>query len=378
MAKMDGNWLLTVAALGVISVQPQACQSLDNPAINDSVVVTDYLDAVATDVMQPEIATTLESVEVLIEAIRTLEPSTIKMENAQNAFADTMLQWQRMEVLQIGPWASSLTSDVGEDLRNDIYSWPLVNPCRIDQETASQTYLEEDFVDTALVSMRGLDTIGYLLSASTESICPSQVPPISDGSWEALGEDAIFQHRIEYALVLAEDVQARLLGAQDQWADGFPHDLYTSQSAALNDVFNAMLYVEEMVKDRKLAHPMGLQDCTTDCHLDIESGDSVAYLVANLESFERLFTLGDETGGMIAVMEELGEQDIALSIVSQTRLSVEALNIIDAPLSNVIQDSPEQVETAIEMLSEVTTPLKWDVAAVLRLEIPESAAGDND
>jgi predicted lipoprotein len=230
----------------------------------------------------------------------------------------------------------------------------------------------------ALVSVRGLDTIGYLLSASTESSCPSQVPPISDGSWDTLGEDAIFQQRIEYALVLAEDVQARLLVAQDQWADGFPHDLYASQSAALNDVFNAMLYVEEMVKDRKLAHPMGLQECTIDCHLDIESGDSVEYLIANLESFERLFTLGDETGGMVAVMEELGEQDIALSIASQTRLSIDTLSAIDAPLSNVIQDSPEQIETAIELLSEVTTPLKWDVAAVLRLEIPDSAAGDND
>jgi hypothetical protein len=59
-------------------------------------------------------------------------------------------------------------------------------------------------------------------------------------------------------------------------------------------------------------------------------------------------------------------------------LSIDTLSAIDAPLSNVIQDSPEQIETAIELLSEVTTPLKWDVAAVLRLEIPDSAAGDND
>ena len=35
---------------------------------------------------------------------------------------------------QLGPAASALTTG-GEGLRDEVYSWPTVNPCRVDQET---------------------------------------------------------------------------------------------------------------------------------------------------------------------------------------------------------------------------------------------------
>lgn len=305
MAKMDGSWLLAGCAAVILCLQPQACQSTENTTINDSEAVKAYLDGVATDVMQPELSDTLTSVSSLIEALQLLQTdlaSDERLDEAQTALSATLFQWQRMEVLQIGAMASSLNSDVGEDLRDDIYSWPLVNDCRIDQVTASQGYQEDNFLADSLVSVRGLDAIVYLLSAPAESSCPSQVPPVSDGAWAQLDSLEIQQRRVDYALVLAEGVQETLQYAQTQWQAGFPYALYDSQSAALNDVFNAMLYVEEMVKDRKLAHPMGLQpECNTDCYADVETGDAVAYLRTNLDSFERLFTLGVENGGMFTV-----------------------------------------------------------------------------
>lgn len=384
MAKMDGNWLLTGGALLFAAVCPQACQSLDNTVVEDNEVVLEYLDDIAVQVMQPEISITLEHLDVLIDSIQALENESIsstslELSLAQDAFATTMLQWQRMEVFQIGPWSSSLLSDVGQDLRDDVYSWPLVNSCRIDQVTASKEYLAEDFFEASLVSVRGLDAIGYLLSVSVDSTCPSQVPPISDGVWAELSEDEIQHRRIEYAQVLAEGIKSTLLVGSEQWSNGFPHDLYENQSEALNDVFNAMLYVEEMVKERKIAHPLGLRpECSTDCYLDVEGGDSVAYLIANLQAFELLFTLGTDDGGMTGVLSDIGEGEIANQIVTNTQLTIEKLETLEDSLAASIQQSPEDVQSVLDVLSDVTSPLKWDLAAVLRLEVPKSTAGDND
>ena len=219
----------------------------------------------------------------------------------------------------------------------------------------------------------------YLLSVSVDSTCPSQVPPISDGAWAELSEDEIQHRRIEYAQVLAEGINSTLLVGADQWSNGFPHDLYENQSAALNDVFNAMLYVEEMVKERKIAHPLGLRpECSTDCYLDVEGGDSVAYLIANLQAFELLFTLGTDGGGMTDVLSDIGEGEIANQIVTNTKLTIERLETLEDSLAVSIQQSPEEVQSVLDVLSDVTSPLKWELAAVLRLEVPKSTAGDND
>ena len=167
----------------------------------------------------------------------------------------------------------------------------LSNPCRIDQVTATQDYLSEDFIDTALVSMRGLDAVEYLLFAPVETECPSQVPPLSDGSWDSLSDVDIQSRRLEYALVLAQTIQDDLEDAQLLWSKDFPFDLYKSNVKALNAVFNAMLYAEEMIKERKLHHPLGLKDeCSVDCHLEVEglyADISTEFLVANLKGLQQ-------------------------------------------------------------------------------------------
>lgn len=75
---------------------------------------------------------------------------------------------------------------------------------------------------------------------------------------------------------------------------------------------------------------------------------------------------------------EPGEADIAEEILGNTQLTIEALDGLENPLASTIQDSPSDVEAVLDTLSIVTNSLKWDLAAVLRLEIPDSTAGDND
>ena len=43
---------------------------------------------------------------------------------AQEKWLNTMIQWQELEVMQVASLGSSLTTVGGQDVRDNIYSWP--------------------------------------------------------------------------------------------------------------------------------------------------------------------------------------------------------------------------------------------------------------
>ena len=300
---------------------------------------------------------------------------------AQQEWFNTMIQWQEIEVMQVASLGSSLTAVGGQDVRDNIYSWPLNNPCRIDQVTANEDYLGSDFIDTALVSMRGLDAIEYLLFASLETECPSQVPPLSDGAWQALSDSDIQGRRLEYALTLAQRIQDDLAEEETLWSKGFPLELYESDVKALNAVFNGMLYAEEMIKERKMHHPLGLKDeCSVDCHLEVEglyAKVSTEFLVANLKGLAAVVE-GTDSGGFRQVLIGVGEEGIADEFEQTIEVLITQLEEIDEPLVDLIGSNPERLDDLQEDLSNLTRLLKWDIATVLEMEIPQQTAGDND
>ena len=246
MARMDGNWSLTVVGVLFLALQPQACRDeVTSHTLNDSTDVKPFLTDFAVNVVSPRLTLMSEQNASLINALESAADDASNAElllEAQQKWFDTMIQWQEIEVMQVASLGSTLTTVGGQDARDNIYSWPLSNPCRIDQVTATQDYANADFIESALVSMRGLDAIEYLLFAPLETECPSQVPPLSDGSWQALSESDIQGRRFEYALVLAQAIQDDLTSEQSLWSKDFPFDLYESDVQALNAVFNGMLY----------------------------------------------------------------------------------------------------------------------------------------
>ena len=380
MARTDGSWYLVAVSALVLMAQPQACQNSDTPSvIEDKDSVATYLDGVATEVIQPQLADMQIQIDELIVELNEFSQDTSQVDqlrDVQEIWIETVTQWQSAEVLQIAALGSSLTAVDGADLRDDIYSWPLVSPCRIDQVTSTQGYLEEAFLSESLVSVRGLSAMEYLIYSTPETTCPSQV--IQDSDWQALDVETL---RIEYALVVATGVKETLQEAQDYWANGFPTDVYENQTAALNAVYDAMFYVEELVKERKLSYSMGLKDCTEDCHLDVEgvySDASLEFIAANLRGFELLFTLGQTDGGLIGILDELGEKQIGVDMMENTQNALNQIEALDGSLSDLIQNDPAAVEQILESLREVTTLLKWDLATVLQVQVPEASQGDND
>src|SRR5690606_29393153 len=106
------------------------------------------------------------------------------------AWREAMVLWQRAELTQLGPTGLMGSVLAGEDLRDEIYSWPLVNPCRIDQELVAKSYEDTDQLASALINLRGLDALEYLLfHDGPGNACAATVSINKDGSWDAIAPE---------------------------------------------------------------------------------------------------------------------------------------------------------------------------------------------
>ncbi len=305
---------------------------------------------------------------------------------AQAAWADAMAVWQEAELMQVGPAGSSLTAIGGQDLRDRIYSWPSINPCRVDQETVERDYDEPGFADSELVNVLGLDAIEHLVYAGDGNTCPGQVEINTEGTWDALGE-GVAAHRADYVAVLVDDVQASAEALVAAWEGSFGDDLatgrgaYASQQEALNALYDGLFYLEKTTKDRKLATPLGIIDCSTgtcpDTVESLPSGTSHRWIVANLTGFRALFDGGDGAG-FDDLLADLGHADLAADVLARLDEADAAAAALSMPIDAALTQEPEELQALHDAVKGVADLLKGDVATVLTLEIPAEAAGDND
>ncbi len=405
---MGGNALSSLTLLGmsgVVLLQHQGCtgtSGIGDTAANtagESPLVADILAAIGPQVVTPalerflvdmtRLEENIETVSVLLESEQDIEEG---LAEAQQAWLAAMGVWEEIELMQIGPAGSSLTVTGGQDLRDEIYSWPTANTCRVDQETVLEAWGETDFFASNLVNAYGMDALERLLFGSLDCACPSAVNPVADGSWDALGDSGVLQNRMYFASIVSQEVRRQVEVLADLWSiEGGDYGSmllaededapYASRTEALNAVFDALFYLEKNTKDRKLAQPLGLVDCETDtCLEDVEaaeSGASLAFISANLVGFQTLFA-GGEGVGLDDLLEELGHGDLAEEISLGVQLAMEAVEEIQGPLDTAIVDENEAVLTLHASLSEITSLMKTDLATVLNLEVPAEAAGDND
>lgn len=316
-------------------------------------------------------------------------------EAAQQAWREAMVLWQRAELTQLGPTGPMGSVLAGEDLRDEIYSWPLVNPCRIDQELVAKSYEDTDQLASALINLRGLDALEYLLfHDGPGNACAATVSINKDGSWDAIAPE-LAQRRADYAraaaAVLAQDAAA----LRDRWSSSggnfvaelaTPGAVYDDVQHALNAVSDALFYLDLKTKDAKLAIPAGLANCTTDvCPGELESkyaGFSKQEIVANLEGF-RLVFLGGPPGsvglGFDDLLIALGQLDHAASIADAIQGAIDAADAIEEDdLADALANDPESVRDLYFAVKKVTDSLKSEFVSVLDLRVPKTAEGDND
>ncbi|MFM2160834.1 MAG: hypothetical protein RLZZ383_346, partial [Pseudomonadota bacterium] len=308
------------------------------------------------------------------------------------AWQDAFLAWQHMELLQVGPAGSSLSVAGGADLRDRVYSWPTVDRCGVDRQTVLGGWESAGFVDGLLVDRVGLAAIESLaLSPAGVHACAFSVDIARDGTWDALGVDAVQTRRAAYAAALAvsaRDVLGELVQAWSPAGGDFSGVLatpgpdnvvYDDRAEALDAVFRGMFYVETSVKELKVGRPSGRLACPAEsCAGDAEAqlaDASLPAIRANLVAFEAAYLGGDGPGfDDLLVDRGFADVDDAMRLaVAGARAAADSASV---PMEDAAGDPG--ASALYDALKGMTDLLKGDVATVLTLSVPSEAAGDND
>jgi uncharacterized protein len=316
---------------------------------------------------------------------------------AREAFHRAMDAWQVLEPMQVGP-AAPRSLPGGAELRDNIYSWPLVSRCAVEEQIVSRGYESASF-PTTLVSRRGLYALEYLLFyEGSDTDCPSSSPIVANGTWAALTAEEREARKRAYAAVVAANVRQRADELVEAWEAGkgdFARTLetagpgnavYPSSQAALNSVSDALFYVEATVKDKKIARPLGLRECASDtCPELLESPfahRSKQNIAANLVGYRRLAEgcgANFEGTGFDDLLKAVGTEPLAAKLSERGVAAQASLQAVEeADLAQALAQDKASVRAVYDGLKGITDVMKTEMATVLDLELPTSVEGDND
>lgn len=324
-------------------------------------------------------------------------PTSAALDKARRSFLAAMESWQVAELFRFGPAARS-PEPGAKNLRDEIYGWPLVSTCRIDEQIVNEAYTAADFQTASFVNGRTLSALDYLLFyEGRESTCTSLSPIVQSGAFAALSEEELVKRRAAYALRVAEGVLARvreLSAAWDPKGGNFRQEMlsagsgsatFSSEHVALNAVSNALFYLDKEVKDWKIARPAGLSECFSgNCADLVESRyahASAAYVLRNLHGFRRLFQGCSSDGQGIGFDDWLvavGAEDLANAMIEALDEAERNIADISPSLEAVLVSDPDRIAAAHAKVKGLTDLLKADFITMLDLELPITTASDND
>lgn len=314
---------------------------------------------------------------------------------SQTAWKRAMAAWQHVELFQFGPLASAPSAGA-LGLRNKMYAFPDQSRCVIDQQLVSRIYEGELFAATA-DSGKGLGALEYLLFyKGTDNGCAADAAINTMGTWAAISASELQKRKVAYAKAAVADLLIQARALTSAWEQGnFQTQLssagqgsvvYVTQQAALNAVSEALFYLEVMVKDRKLAQPLGLRSCTKpQCPESLESLWADAdkeHLQNNLQGFRSLFLGGQTTPdalGFDDLLRSVSADDVAARILRDIDGAQAALaQLGDQSLSQKLQSDSLAVLRVHDAVKLITDSLKQDFTAALSIQPPRRVEGDHD
>jgi predicted lipoprotein len=372
--------------------EPDPAGDFDRVALVENLADTVMLPAMDSFVARAEALQTATTAW-RAAALADVAASADERAAAQTAWLEARDAWQRVELMQIGPAASSASLLQGaEDLRDEIYSWPTENPCAVDQQLVANAFDGDGWFAARLITLKGLDAIEYVTFMEGDgNACANAASINQDGSWTALGSDGVVQRRAAYAAGASAylvETARRLRAAWDGPA-GYRAKLvldddafYPTGADALNDVFAGLFYIELGVKDRKLAVPAGLHlDCADEACPDATearwSRQARQNIVINLQTFKDLFT-GGEGLGFDDYLDAVGASELKTSMADKTDAAIAGVEGLDGDLYTLVQSDRMAVVAAYELIKSLTDDLKSQFVTALNLRVPAQGAGDND
>ncbi len=361
------------------------------------------LAALADDVLRPAFADFASAADDVRSATETHAGSLSATDRdaARASWTSAMLVWQRAELMQVGPGApATMDFPGGADLRDAIYSFPIVNTCVVDQELVSGEYADRaGFASGAAPNRLGLDALEYLLfNEAPDNSCAPQVAINTSGQWASLGDTEIQKRRADYAAalggILADDAR-RLVDAWDPAVGDFRRELvdagfgastFRDQKQAFDAVYSALLYLDTETKDTKLALPAGLSiECASaTCPEALESKFakvSKQQIRSNLEGLGTVI-FGPEPESdrtLAALLGAAGAPDLRGRMQAELTAALAAVDAIEeTSLADALDADLASVLALHDAVKKLTDSLKSQFATTLDMAALGGGIGDND
>ena len=314
---------------------------------------------------------------------------------ARRAWLETMTVFQEVELMQVGPLAPMADAAGGRDVRFELYAWPSLNRCVVDQDTAGASYDDPAALVLETFDRRGLGAIEYLLFIDTPENACSPLSPINEaGTWAAFGPEMIEARRARHAHSLAVIVRDAANALVASWDDGFLLELteptrtgalYGSAQEGLQAVVDGLFYLDTETKDMKVAEPAGIATCTMatcpDSRESRHANVSKEHILANVRGFQRLYLGGDPGAdglGFDDLLRDLGAEAVADQISLDIDDAIATVESLDSSLVDTLGADLPAVVAVYDAIKRITDHLKTMLLTVLDLEAPDRAAGDND
>ena len=319
---------------------------------------------------------------------------------AQNSWRSAMNVWQQAEMMQLAP----LLEDDGA-LRNNIYSWPTKNSCGVDLDIS---FFKDGVVNgqpydisKRTASRKSLVALEYLLfNNNLDHSCTGSTVP---QSWNNQSEQYRKIARCEFAQEVASDIYTSSQTLLSAWLgtaneNGYASKLkaagnsgseFTTEHDAVNRLSDAIFYFTKFTKDGKLATPLGLfaNECGAQaCPQVVESTyseHSLENIINNLQAL-KMFMHGSQNIdeltalGFTDYLKDVGDTITADSINEYIESALSSAQSYQASLAKTLTDDPDKVMETHDHVKNISDKLKNDFIQSLALELPKTAAGDND
>lgn len=420
MTKVNAKLLLSAIAVGVMTGLVGCGESVSSSAGSDfgsgtptgptitfdeAKLVNNLTDHVITPTYQA-FQQAVDSHEIAVNAYCTALTSEVddqlsaEAQSSLTAMKDSWTQamdlWQQIEVMQVGVLVEN-----NSELRNLIYSWPVVNSCSVDQDIIynEQGSINGSAYDIALRtnSRRGLDALEYLTFASNlDHSCSSDAGVVAQ--WNTRSELSRRQARCAFSQTVTADLKNQTSTLLNLWAgdNGYAARLkaadqvnseFGSMHTAVNRISDAMFYIDSIAKDQKLAVPLGIFTNTCGagvCSDALESRYSLQakeHLISNMKGFEKLYTGNSDTGDNIGFddfLQDVGDLETAQSMSAAIAVVLARLEDSQGTLTQQLEADASAVEETHAKVKTITDSMKTDFIVSLSLELPATSAGDND
>lgn len=287
-----------------------------------------------------------------------------QLETLQAALKDARLAWQDVSPFRFGP-AESITS---------LNTYP-VDTEKISDRVSSGEY---SFGTIGSADVVGLPALGYLLHG------------VADTNEQILSmytTDTDSENRLDYLLDNITFIKEQVDTATNDWkASGGDYiGMFLSEENAGTDVGsslgmlinNYVRHYEKFLRDGKIGIPAGVRSAGTPRPVAVEAyygGYSVELATANLNQVERIFT-GADGRGLDDNLEALNAADLSDEIQTQIDEAQSALEALNDPLSQQIEENNDPVLTTFEEMQQVVTLVKADMTSILGITITYQ---DND